>query len=273
MILREMFLGFGVDAEMVDPVLLFDLLDNAAFTKKPYHVLILDHRLLMQKKADLVSLQNDSGWQGKMLAVLPKNGQFKQLTAASLFTDVGVIYKPVRRLALQTAVNRLLNRTVPEEKGNTEKSATVGKTRKILLVEDMTSNQILATEILRRTHYEVVVANHGGEALEILAKAPFDLILMDLQMPLMDGYETTRRIREDDGTGLLDPDVPIVAVTAKALDGEEEKCLAAGMDGYLRKPYRVKELLAVLETSRRKVIHPKERYADVGKLADIAPTF
>jgi CheY-like chemotaxis protein len=96
------------------------------------------------------------------------------------------------------------------------------------------------------------VAGNGREALGTLEKASFDLVLMDLQMPVMDGFEATAAIRDRETSGIH---LPIVALTAHAMKGDREKCLAAGMDGYLTKPIRPQELDEVLEgyVARRSV--------------------
>ncbi len=116
--------------------------------------------------------------------------------------------------------------------------------RRILLAEDNLVNQRLAVKLLEKQGHTVVVANNGQEAVDTLEREKFDLILMDMQMPLMSGIEATAIIREKEkATG---EHIRIIALTANAMTGDKEKCLAAGMDAYLSKPIRVQELLAVL---------------------------
>jgi CheY-like chemotaxis protein len=116
---------------------------------------------------------------------------------------------------------------------------------RILLAEDNIINQKLATRILQKMGHKVTVAGDGTEAIAALDSRKFDLALMDIQMPYMDGFEATRIIRErEKGTR---NHVPIFAMTAHAMKGDRERCLAAGMDGYLAKPIDVKELQQVLE--------------------------
>ncbi len=115
----------------------------------------------------------------------------------------------------------------------------------ILLAEDNAVNQKLAVRLLERRGHAVVVASTGNAALEALARQPFDLVLMDVQMPEMDGLEATVLIRESEKeTG---KHVPIIAMTANAMVGDRERCLAAGMDGYVSKPIQIKELFEVIE--------------------------
>ena len=116
---------------------------------------------------------------------------------------------------------------------------------RVLLVEDHPANQKLALWLLQREGYQVTLAENGAEALRLMKALAFDLVLMDVQMPVMDGIEATRRIRElERERG--DKHHPIVAMTAGAIAGDREKCLAAGMDDYISKPIAAELLLAKL---------------------------
>ncbi len=113
----------------------------------------------------------------------------------------------------------------------------------ILVVEDNPINQKVLATLLRKRGYEVDVANDGAQAVQRAAEKEYGLILMDLQMPVLDGYEATRLIR----SFTLSACPPIIAVTAHTLNGEKQQCLEAGMDGYLPKPVDSHELLACVE--------------------------
>jgi CheY-like chemotaxis protein len=115
---------------------------------------------------------------------------------------------------------------------------------RVLLAEDNPVNQFVAREMLERLHCEVQVVSNGQLAVETLRQAPVDLVFMDCDMPVMDGFEATRAIRAQEAPG---QHVPIVAMTAAAFDGDRERCLAAGMDDYLAKPVRLGDLAACLE--------------------------
>ncbi len=131
----------------------------------------------------------------------------------------------------------------PEARGV---SAIPGTAPCILVVEDSMVNQQVAVSMLRKIGYEPEVASNGIEALDFLGRHPYDLVFMDCQMPELDGYETTRLIRNgqagDGNRGL-----PIVAMTANAMVGDRERCLAAGMDDYIAKPVRKQDFLRMLE--------------------------
>ncbi len=113
-------------------------------------------------------------------------------------------------------------------------------TKRILVVEDQADNRQIIRDMLAGTDYEIVEAENGEEALAAVAKQRPDLILMDIQLPVMDGYTATRRIKADPALR----SIPIIAVTSYALSGEDKKAREAGCDAYIPKPYSPRELLA-----------------------------
>lgn len=154
------------------------------------------------------------------------------------------IARPVSRNGLLQELRHVLH----SDDGDVHSSAQAQPVRessaRVLLVEDNPVNQMVAKGMLGKLGYQVLVAGHGGEALEVLEQEPVDLILMDCNMPVMDGYEASRRIRSNGRW----PQLPIVALTANALSDERERCRAAGMNDYLAKPFRREELAAILDT-------------------------
>jgi CheY-like chemotaxis protein len=120
-----------------------------------------------------------------------------------------------------------------------------GSRIRVLLTEDNIVNQRVALRILEKEGYAVVVANNGKEALKALEEQALDVVLMDIQMPEMGGFEATAAIRDrerHDGSH-----IPIIAMTAHAMAGDRELCLAAGMDDYIAKPVRAQELIDLIE--------------------------
>jgi len=116
---------------------------------------------------------------------------------------------------------------------------------RVLLAEDNKVNQLVAQRLLAKLGIAVEIVVNGEEAIDALRTVRFDLVLMDCQMPVMDGFDATRRIR-DRASGVLNPLVPIVAMTANAMRGDRERCLEAGMTDYLSKPVNPAELSAVI---------------------------
>jgi two-component system, sensor histidine kinase and response regulator len=162
----------------------------------------------------------------------------------------GYLTKPVRQNELRNAIARSLDRRHKQSGSKPplpikDRRNVQERVMQVLLAEDNTINQRLATRLLEKRGHRVTVANNGQEAIAQLQGSSFDLVLMDIQMPVIDGLEATRMIRErETETGTHQP---IVALTAHAVKGDQERCEAAGMDGYLAKPIRPEELDAVLQ--------------------------
>ncbi len=171
--------------------------------------------------------------------------------------DLGVasyLTKPVRQLtlfdAILTALESATGLDQPASPGPADHAA-VGQADarplRLLLAEDNAVNQRLAVSLLERRGHSVVVAGNGREALAALDDGPYDAVLMDVQMPELDGLEATAAIRareREEGAG---EHLPIIAMTAHAMKGDRERCLAAGMDAYVSKPLRPGELYDVLD--------------------------
>jgi len=170
-------------------------------------------------------------------------------------SHAAVVTKPVKASQLYNALLQVLGsdpvrpiRPREIQPSLNEFDATLGERvpLRVLVVEDNATNQKLILLLLERLGYRADCAYHGLEALEAVARATYDLILMDVQMPEMDGLETTRRIRQ---TLQIQP--RIVAMTANAMDSDRQACLDAGMDDYISKPIQVRELRAALEQCKR----------------------
>jgi CheY-like chemotaxis protein len=137
----------------------------------------------------------------------------------------------------------------------------------VLVAEDNRVNQRLTTRLLEKRGHRVVMTANGREALEALAKGSYDLVLMDMQMPEMDGFEATSALREIEKRKGDGAHQPVIALTAHAMKGDRERCEAAGMDGYLAKPIRTPELDAVLEIymTRRSSVTNKPEILELSK--------
>jgi two-component system sensor histidine kinase/response regulator len=161
----------------------------------------------------------------------------------------GFMTKPVRRVRLRKAIQSLVGRNY-DIAATGEPSNSAIKTRqdhnasRVLLAEDNVVNQRLARRLIEKLGCRVELANDGNEAVAAVLRATYDLILMDCQMPVLDGSEATRQIRLHDAVGHR---TPIIALTASAMDGDRERCLKAGMDDYLTKPLKFSELSAIIQ--------------------------
>jgi CheY-like chemotaxis protein len=161
--------------------------------------------------------------------------------------------KPIRQSELREAIARVLG--APPGKGaiplvtrySLQDARAPQTILSVLVAEDNTVNQLLAKRLLEKRGHRVTMTMNGREALETLAKDRFDLVLMDLQMPEMDGFQATLALREKEKVKQDGFHQPVIALTAHAMKGDKERCLAAGMDGYLTKPILPQELDAVLK--------------------------
>ena len=174
--------------------------------------------------------------------------------------------KPVKQsellAALTQALGASLTPTPTDETAHSTPAAQLSPLR-VLLAEDSVVNQKLAVALLERRGHTVTVVDNGKKALEAVIASPFDVVLMDVEMPGMDGLKTAEAIRtEEKQTG---KHLPIVAMTAHAMKGDRERCLEAGMDDYVAKPIHSKELFATLASVT------KNRFDDVENHSEIDP--
>ena len=158
-----------------------------------------------------------------------------------------VLVKPFSEEDIHAAIGRILNERESQNEHPSAESrvAKASAALDVLVAEDNTVNQMVMQRLLHKRGHRVVVAGSGKAALEALETQRFDLILMDVQMPELDGLEATREIRRRElGEAQR---TPIVALTAHAMSGDRERCLAAGMDGYMTKPVNPSELDETLQ--------------------------
>ncbi|MBL7966156.1 MAG: response regulator [Prolixibacteraceae bacterium] len=115
----------------------------------------------------------------------------------------------------------------------------------ILLVEDNLLNQRIVTFSLKKYNHEVTIANNGVEAIEKFRENKYDVILMDIMMPVMDGLEATVKIREIESNGNFENRTPIIALTANTMDNDRDKCISYGMDEFMAKPFDIEKLKSI----------------------------
>jgi CheY-like chemotaxis protein len=250
-VLRAQLSGWGVAADVAaDAPIALALLRSAAAEGRPHDLALLD-----------MTMPGTDGMElGRMIAADPKLGSVRLVLVSSV--PIGEeataragfsarLSKPVRLSQLRDALQQALapalqSRPVPP---TPEPPSPDGPRRRLLIVEDNAINKMVATATVRQLGYASDGAGNGFEALDALGRCHYDAVLMDCQMPEMDGFEATAEIRRREaGTRC----VPIIAMTAGASADDRERCLAAGMDDYVSKPVHITDLDQVL---RRWVAH------------------
>ena len=156
--------------------------------------------------------------------------------------------KPIRAATLTALVNQVLTGHAPSKTHDAPapQATPTFSGQRILLVEDNAVNQRVAQRTLQKLAADVTIANNGAEALERIAETAYDAVLMDCQMPVMDGFTATRRIRELERNSGRGKRLPIIALTANVMSEDRENCIAAGMDAHLGKPMEPAQLIDCL---------------------------
>ncbi|MDH5602247.1 MAG: response regulator, partial [Gammaproteobacteria bacterium] len=220
----------------------------------PYRIAILDHHM-PGMDGDILGekIQADPTLNGTLLAMMASFGKRGDAKRMAEIGFTAYLTKPVKTSHLRDCLIMMLddkcNQTSKDRRQIITRHSISEEQRyriHLLLVEDNITNQKVALGILGKLGYRVDVALNGAEAISVLESNNFDLVLMDCQMPEMDGFEATRRIR-DGQSKVLNHDIPIIAMTAHAMMEDRNKCTAAGMNDYLSKPVEPKALLDMIE--------------------------
>jgi two-component system sensor histidine kinase/response regulator len=245
LILREQLGSWGThttDAEHAMRAL--ELLHTASSDHTPYDVVVLDLNMPDMDGLELAhAIGADPQIAGPKLFMLSSSGRVDRKVAAAAGL-AGTLTKPVRQSELFNCLIGGLSMPADATVSTTPPAAEITRRGHLLLVEDNAMNQLVATKILAKLGYEVAVAGNGIEALQSMDEAAYDAVLMDCQMPEMDGYAATRELRRREGDARH---TPVIAMTAAAMQGDREACLAAGMDDYLTKPIRPHALAQMLD--------------------------
>ena len=247
-ILREMFLGWDMLPTVVEtPEAARHALERRRrdHPDRPFALVVLDHDLAGHRGGALAA---DVPAPTILLTEAVRAGDDAVIEPVTWDAEVS---KPVKQSALfdalLTTLGHLERRGADDLPADEERrTPSQGRTCRILLVEDNAVNQIMAVKLLQRRGHRVSVAGNGREALEQLAAGRFDVVLMDVQMPVMDGFEAVARIRRSEQADGL-PHQPVIAMTAHAMKGDRQQCLDAGMDEYLSKPVRSDQLQRTIE--------------------------
>jgi CheY-like chemotaxis protein/HPt (histidine-containing phosphotransfer) domain-containing protein len=234
-----------------------EVLDQALAERDPFCLLLIDMQMPGMDGAELGrKIRAEARWADTQMVILTSLGagdnpqDFEEIGFAAYVT------KPIGHQELKT----LLSRVVEEPSAKDSRPRPIVMRRiaretlqpfqdrkwRILLAEDNITNQQVALNILRKLGLRADAVANGAEALKVLETIPYDLVLMDVQMPEMDGFEATRRIRSPQSS-VRNPQVPIIAMTANAMQGDREKCLEVEMDDYVPKPVSPQSLAEVLK--------------------------
>ena len=250
-ILEEVLIGW----EMVPTIAVGDdvlrVLEDAGRSGKSFSLVLMDAHASERGAFEIVSeIRKNPEWALPMIMMTSSMGMRGDAEKCRKLGIAAYLTKPIKRSELFDAILTVLDihGAEPGEKDLvTKHSIRESKIRRrILLAEDNVVNQRLAVKVLTKRGYHVVVAENGKKAVAAFESEPFDVVLMDVQMPEMDGFEATAVIREKEKeTG---GHIPIIAMTAHAMKGDRERCLNAGMDEYVSKPIRPQVLVDAIES-------------------------
>ena len=224
-------------------------LEIAKSTGRSFPLILLDGQMPEMDGFTLAEIiQKDSQLVGAAIMMLTSAGHVGDAARCRELGISAYLVKPIRQDELLSSIRHILQKTAELKPVPLVTRHTLRETQnraRILLAEDNAVNQTLAVRLLEKRGYVVSVAGDGRAAVAALEKDSFDLVLMDIQMPGMDGFEATAAIRKkEERTG---GHLPIIAMTAHALKADQDRCVAAGMDGYVSKPIRTAELFSAIE--------------------------
>jgi len=225
-------------------------LEQAANQGTPYSLVLLDSQMRETDGFTLAELiKDDPRFMSIPMIMLTSCGMRGDGLRCRRLGIAGYLSKPANQVDLLDSILRIFGTSSPDSGPaalvTRHQLTEHRRSLRILLAEDNAVNQRLAERLLEQQGHRVVVVGNGREAVNAVEDERFDLVLMDVQMPELDGIQATAAIREKERVSGLH--IPIVAVTAHAMKGDEERCLAAGMDGYLSKPIRAESLTKAIE--------------------------
>ena len=276
---RQMTAWGAVVTEAATAKLAMELLRSTALRGDAIYLAVLNSVLPDLAGKELIArIKADQTIAGTRLILCTPFGKWGAAEHSQLAGLAESVIKPIRPSHLSECVNNMLaarehtRSSEPSQSGLRIIRHSSQNLGRILVVEDNSVNQRVAIRILERLGYRADAVGNGREAVEAIAHIPYTAIFMDCQMPEMDGFEATRRIREmEAGSGVSDQNavltppssapsphprhIPIIAMTANALEGDRERCLTVGMDDYLPKPVKSEDLRAVLQRVLHTAIH------------------
>jgi len=262
-ILVKMLESFGYCAESAESgAEALHMLKRAAHKEKLFDLVLLDMQMPeMDSEETLRAIKDDPEIKDVVVIILTSIGERGDAARLEALGCAGYLLKPVKQSQLFDAIITVLSRQKTAVEGKSGRIVTrhtiVEQKRRrirILLAEDNPMNQKLAVALLKKAGYPVDAVETGRMVIEALNCTAYDLILMDVQMPEMDGFEATKAIRQMEGDR---KHTPIVAMTARAMKGDQERCLQAGMDDYISKPIEPQELFDTIEKWAKSSVRKK----------------
>jgi PAS domain S-box-containing protein len=254
-ILLEMLSSWGMKPESANSgSAALAALERASDENRPFRLVIADMRMPQMDGCALTKEIRKSRAFGTVpILMLSSNGQSDEVPRCRKLAISAYLMKPAQPSDLLDAILSAFSKPLlvePEKGASAQPNApAIAADRfRILLAEDNAVNQKLAIALLQKRGHTVIPTSNGKEAIEALEREKVDLVLMDVQMPVMDGFEAIRSIRAKELT--TGAHIPIVALTAHAMKGDREKCLAVGADDYVSKPIRTVDLLAAMDRAR-----------------------
>jgi two-component system, sensor histidine kinase and response regulator len=222
-------------------------LRQAAREGNPFELAIIDMKMpRMDGLALAAAVRNDPTLAGLRIVLVTSLHSTDELARAREAGISAYLSKPVRRHELYRALAQAMNGTTAEQAIVASTGSALRLSCRVLMAEDNGVNQFVARNMLKSLGCEFDIVPNGQEALAAVQRGGYDIVLMDCQMPVMDGYEATRQIRQWEQVSGQTQHLPIVALTANALVGDADVCIASGMDGHLAKPYTRNQLGALM---------------------------
>jgi signal transduction histidine kinase/DNA-binding response OmpR family regulator len=250
-ILQETVRSWGMlPTAVADSEEAMTVINRACSSGRPFSLALVDFMMPGMNGFELAEVLSKSQGQNiEKIIMLTSGGQRGDAAKCQELGISAYLMKPIKQSDLKDAILMTMQKTSGDQSRSpliTRHSVREARMRiSILLAEDNPVNQMLAVKVLEKMGHTISVAGNGLQALDLLEKGHFQVILMDVQMPEMDGFETTRAIREREK--LTGGHIPIIAMTAHAMMGDRERCLEAGMDDYISKPINRNELLECIE--------------------------
>lgn len=251
-ILKEMVGSFGMDVHLAaSGEEALDEVKRANQTEKPYELVMLDWKMGGMNGVQTAKAIRDDRALAKVPTMIMVTAYGREQVASEA-NEVGLsnfLTKPVSPSVMFNSIldavqgNVVTGQKKKDPNRENKQDLTMLHGIQVLLAEDNEINQQVATQILAEAEIEVDIANNGAEAVEAIKKKNYDILIMDIQMPVMDGYEATGIIRQDETF----KDLPIIAMTANAMEGDREECIEAGMSDYVSKPINPTKLFHTLK--------------------------